>query len=189
MALVLILIANDLWLGGLNRTISACAVDWQRCKVSLRYIEPLKSHSHTSCHADMNLMIWHARKCNLLSACRAFDCFDGKALSPFYLLDTAMRWKHFRVVPTKLPMWQQSSEKSPNSLSEKEATESAGKSTLNTPTQTRAIRAWKRREFPQLPHQKFKHFAELELHILQWNDLELSRSRVDSKKFLKSGEE
>lgn len=189
MASILILIANDLWLEGFNRTMSACVVDWQRCKLSLRYVKPLKTH--TSCHADMNnFTIWQAKTCNLLAACRAFDCFVGKVLSPFHLLDTAMRWKHFRVVPTKLPMWQIM--KSLRILSPKrkpKPLKALGKSTLNTPTHTRAIRAWKRREFPQLPHQKFKHFTELESYILQWNDLELSRSRIDSKKILKSGEE
>lgn len=35
---------------------------------------------------------------------------------------------------------------------------------------------------PQLPHQKFKHSAEFELHILQWDDLEFFSSRLKTKK-------
>lgn len=45
------------------------------------------------------------------------------------------------------------------------------------------IRAWKKKRNPLSPHQKFKHFnTEFELHILQWNDLESSRSRFGRAK-------
>lgn len=40
------------------------------------------------------------------------------------------------------------------------------------PTPSHRIRAWNKKGNPLLPHQKFKHSTEFELHILQWHDLE-----------------
>lgn len=54
----------------------------------------------------------------------------------------------------------------------------------HTHTDNHWIRAWKKKRNPLSPHQKFKHFnTEFELHILQWNDLESSRSRVARAKY------
>lgn len=38
---------------------------------------------------------------------------------------------------------------------------------------------------PQLPHQKFKHSAEFELHILQWDDLEFFPLALRRKKYFR----